>query len=465
MRTRTLGTLAGRLRGPLDGDAALLDRIRAVRDPAAFEAVVRQHGPAVLAACRKVLADPADVDDAFQATFLVLLRDPCGRIPGGLGLALRRRPPRRPAGGAARRRNAWRPPRSGRRRAPPDRRRDHAAGGVRDRACGTRPVAGLVPPAAPALPPRRADARRGGGEDSGARSEASRGRLERGREAAAAAGADADVVPTAALLAAVGGSAAAGGPTPELIGQLSRRRRAAARSPPSSRGRAVMIPDPSRPWPPSSRSPASSPPERSRPTAILLHPARRRSPRRRVPQSRVVHLRRTRPRPGRQAVAGARSFLRADPGVIEYGALPPRGRTGRSASSSVATSSATRAKVPPGRSPPKPSSTSPPAPPAAASRTAWASQPEDREDHDAPPVEEVVKGRIVDLEGKPVAGAKVYSTFATRAGKGRQPLPYDAQGQAGGGRRTPPHSTRDRHGATSDADGRIVLRGLARGWL
>src|SRR5262249_27742748 len=45
-------------------------------DPAAFEALVCRHGPLVLAACRKVLTDPADVDDVFQATFLVLLRNP-----------------------------------------------------------------------------------------------------------------------------------------------------------------------------------------------------------------------------------------------------------------------------------------------------------------------------------------------------------------------------------------------------
>src|SRR5690242_2627338 len=57
-------------------DAALLDRCRTGADPAAFEAIVRRHGGIVLAACRKVLSDPADVDDAFQATFLVLLQKP-----------------------------------------------------------------------------------------------------------------------------------------------------------------------------------------------------------------------------------------------------------------------------------------------------------------------------------------------------------------------------------------------------
>ena len=33
-----------------------------------------RHGPMVLGVCRQLLRDPNDVDDAFQATFLVLVR-------------------------------------------------------------------------------------------------------------------------------------------------------------------------------------------------------------------------------------------------------------------------------------------------------------------------------------------------------------------------------------------------------
>jgi RNA polymerase sigma factor (sigma-70 family) len=83
MATQQLNRLAGlltsaysasRLADESDGD--LLDRCRAGADPAAFEAIVRRHGGRVLGACRKVLIDPSDIDDAFQATFLTLLRNP-----------------------------------------------------------------------------------------------------------------------------------------------------------------------------------------------------------------------------------------------------------------------------------------------------------------------------------------------------------------------------------------------------
>ena len=41
---------------------------------AAFRELVNRHGPMVLAVCRQLLRRPHDVDDAFQATFLVLVR-------------------------------------------------------------------------------------------------------------------------------------------------------------------------------------------------------------------------------------------------------------------------------------------------------------------------------------------------------------------------------------------------------
>src|SRR5262249_45842248 len=55
-------------------DPELLDRFTQQHDEAAFECLVKRHGPMVLRVCQRVLQDRHAAEDAFQATFLVFLR-------------------------------------------------------------------------------------------------------------------------------------------------------------------------------------------------------------------------------------------------------------------------------------------------------------------------------------------------------------------------------------------------------
>src|SRR5262245_30034973 len=64
------------------GDGRLLGRFLDTGDAAAFAVLLRRHGPAVLRVCRRLLPNRADADDAFQLTFLTLMRK---------GAAIRRR--------------------------------------------------------------------------------------------------------------------------------------------------------------------------------------------------------------------------------------------------------------------------------------------------------------------------------------------------------------------------------------
>src|SRR5262249_28674343 len=57
-------------------DGELLQRFARGREESAFAALMQRHGPMVLSVCQSILQDTPEAEDAFQATFLVLVRKP-----------------------------------------------------------------------------------------------------------------------------------------------------------------------------------------------------------------------------------------------------------------------------------------------------------------------------------------------------------------------------------------------------
>src|SRR6516225_343998 len=83
MPARVSGTAQGEIQKLLDWgamgsctDSQLIERFLAGREEseAAFRVLILRHGPMVLGICRRILRDEHAAEDAFQATFLVLVK-------------------------------------------------------------------------------------------------------------------------------------------------------------------------------------------------------------------------------------------------------------------------------------------------------------------------------------------------------------------------------------------------------
>ena len=91
MSTVPLSTALTRLREAAShtegrSDVELLRAYVSANDQAAFAALVRRYGPIVFGVCRRVLQDTQDAEDAFQAVFLVLARK-AGTLRNGEALS------------------------------------------------------------------------------------------------------------------------------------------------------------------------------------------------------------------------------------------------------------------------------------------------------------------------------------------------------------------------------------------
>src|SRR5262245_28557127 len=71
---RYLDQVLGRSNAAGLTDAQLLEQFVHQRDEAAFGHVLSRHGRLVFSVCRRILGPGQDAEDAFQATFLVLVR-------------------------------------------------------------------------------------------------------------------------------------------------------------------------------------------------------------------------------------------------------------------------------------------------------------------------------------------------------------------------------------------------------
>jgi RNA polymerase sigma factor (sigma-70 family) len=171
--------------------------------------------------------------------------------------------------------------------------------------------------------------------------------------------------------------------------------------------------------------------------------------------------------PDGKPLAGAKLFVCGlTPGVIEFRERAVSGPDGTFRFRLRRDEFGNKGVVPPSRSPPEHYVNIGAAAEGYGAACSWGGKTEEREELTLwLPAEEIVHGQVVDLEGKPVAGVRVSASVrGTRADKDHRPLPYDAPSVGGqySGNILPDDG---RNAAVSDRDGRFTLRGLGRAWL
>jgi RNA polymerase sigma factor (sigma-70 family) len=505
MAESTLNDILRHLRGVCAAEAGrdltdgeLLERFVARREETAFALLVQRHGPMVLAVCRRVLHDVHAAEDAFQAAFLVLARRSASiRKRGSLASwlhAVAQRIALRARARAAAQRSRERQAADMARAAALDELTWRELRSILDEEIGALPERYRAPVVLCYLEGKSYDqaARELGWPKSSLASRLSRARgVLRGRltrrgvalsAAALAAGlagraAGAAVPALLAINTVKGASLVAAGKT--AAGALSAEAIAlgeeSMKGIPGLKGKLLVVlvlaglvaggavlaarqlPAP----PGEARAPEAEQPAASgKPTPVPGKPAE-------PAQETFTYAGRVLG-PDGKPLAGAKVYICGlTPGVIEFRKRTTSGEDGTFRFTVRRDEFGDKGVVPPSRSPPERYVFIGATADGCGAACDGAGSPEERESLTLwLPAEEIVRGRVVDLEGKPVAGVSLGAYIrSSRADKDHKPLPYDAPNDVGRYQGNVLPFDEGQGDAVTDKDGRFTLHGLGRGWL
>jgi RNA polymerase sigma factor (sigma-70 family) len=455
--------LRERLACPDASDEQLLSAFLSRRDESAFAALVRRHGPMVLHVCRRVLGHHEDAEDAFQATFVVLSRNAASlRKQSSLaswlhGTAYRTALKAKQTAARRRKHEGQTPSRS-----PAD-----PSGELL-----WREVRMLLDEEIARLPERNRQvfvlcclenlSQAEAGQRLGLKERTVSNRLaaakqclqrrlkRRGVELTALLAATAVASETALALPATLSAhvvALAREAAPSLLRSKTKFALALLLIVGTLAGAGMWL----------SRTPRAAEPPADAPKPAVQKPAAAVESFRYT--GRVVDV-------DGKPLAGAKVFVCGlKPGFIEFRERAVSGADGMFDFRVRRDEFGDKGVVPPGRSPPEQFVHVGATADGHGTACVWAGKAEERANLFLRlPAEEIVRGRVVSLEGKGVAGVHVSATISVlRADKDHKPLPYDApdnQGLYSGNLLPSEHTV-----AESDKDGRFTLRGLSRGWL